>query len=237
MKIDNKKDILDLVCKDCVEYHQSIKEMPDCTQCEYCKLKQYYKYLEEEKMKIDNFKHEDNWQDIKDSTMNTIGKNTGRYPDSEWKRKLILSEHSPIRRMKFYWRWCDLKSWVSVHFVRHKIGIEHWVTTQRSDRTGLDRDSAPQGALVNHAAEADAQALINISRKRLCKCASKETREAWIEVKKEVAKTEPELASCMVRECIYRGFCPEMNSCGYCNTDEFLLELEEYRYGVKKENK
>lgn len=59
---------------------------------------------------IDIFKHEDNWQDIKDSTMNTIGKTTGKYPTSDWKRRLILSEHSPIRRMKFYWRWKDLKS-------------------------------------------------------------------------------------------------------------------------------
>lgn len=182
-------------------------------------------------MRIDNFKHEDNWQDIKDSTMNTIGKNTGKYPTSEWKRKLILSEHSPIRRMKFYWRWCDLKSWVSVHFVRHKIGIEHWVTTQRTDRTGINRDELPQGALVNHASEADAQALINISRKRLCGCASPETREAWQAVKKEVAKTEPELASCMVKECVYRGFCPEMNCCGYVYTPGYKIELKEYRNG------
>ena len=28
-------------------------------------------------MKIDKFKHADNWQDVKDATMNTIGKNTG----------------------------------------------------------------------------------------------------------------------------------------------------------------
>ena len=107
-------------------------------------------------MNIDIFKHDDNWQDIKDSTMNTIGKTTGSYPTSEWKRKLILSEHSPIRRMKFYWRWKDLKSWVSVHMVRHKIGIEHWVSTQRTDRTGVNRDELPQGSLVNHACEVDA---------------------------------------------------------------------------------
>lgn len=95
-------------------------------------------------MQIDQFKHEENWQDIKDAAMNTINKTTGKYPDSVWKRKLILSEHSPIRRMKFYWRWKDLKSWVSVHMVRHKIGIEHWVSTQRSDRTGVSRDELPQ---------------------------------------------------------------------------------------------
>lgn len=180
-------------------------------------------------MNIDIFKHEDNWQDVKDSTMNTIGKTTGSYPDSVWKKKLLLSEHSPIRRIKFYWRWKDLKYWVSVHIVRHKIGIEHWVTTQRTDRTGIDRNDIPQGALVNHACEADAQALINISRKRLCSCASPETRAAWQKVKDEVSKTEPELASCMVKECIYRGFCPEMFGCGYDKTETFKKELDKYR--------
>ena len=178
---------------------------------------------------IDIFKHEDNWQDVKDSTMNTIGKDTGKYPTSSWKRKLLLAEHSPIRRIRFYWRWKDLKSWVSVHFVRHKIGIEHWVKTQRTDRTGVDRNELPQGAFVDHACEADAQALINISRKRLCTCASPETRVAWMEVKNKVKEVEPELASVMVKECIYRGFCPEMFGCGYDKTEAFQKELNEYR--------
>lgn len=148
---------------------------------------------------------------------------------------MLMSEHSPIRRIKFYWRWSGLKSWVSVHMVRHKIGIEHWVSTQRPDRTDnqdKDRDKLPQGALVNHACEADAQALINISRKRLCECASTQTRLAWKTVKEKVAETEPELANCMVRECIYRGFCPEMFSCGYYKTYEYRKELEEYRHGI-----
>ena len=78
------------------------------------------------------------------------------------------------------------------------------------------------------------QALINISRKRLCNCASKETREAWQMVKDEIAKVEPELASVMVKECIYRGFCPEMFSCGYHKTEAFKKELEEDRGGINE---
>lgn len=183
---------------------------------------------------IDIFKHEDNWQEVKDSTMNTIGKTTGKYPDSTWKLRLLRSEHSPIRRIKFYWRWKDLKYWVSVHLVRHKIGIEHWIATQRSDRTGIDRNELPQDAPVNHACETDAQANINISRRRLCYCASPETREAWQEVKDEVAKVEPELASSMVKECVYRnGYCPEFKSCGYVHTKAFLKELSEYQKGFE----
>lgn len=179
-------------------------------------------------MIIGKFIHDDTWEIVKNATMNTIGKKAGKYPDSQWKQKLLLAEHSPIRLIRFHWRWDDLPSWVSIHFVRHKVGIEHFVKSQRTDRTGIDRNELPQGALVSHECEADAQALINISRKRLCNCASPETRTAWQLMKNEVEKVEPELAKCMVRECIYRGFCPEMFSCGYENTDAFTEEREKY---------
>lgn len=187
-------------------------------------------------MKIELRHYIDYWQDIKNTTMNTIGKNKGAYPSNEWKLNLLLSEHSPIRKLKISWRWEDLKYWVSVHLVRHKIGIEHFVSTQRTDRTGVNRNSLPQDSLVNHECEADAQALINISRKRLCNCASLETRQAWQEVKSKIAEVEPELASCMVRECVYRnGFCPEMFPCGYNKTETFEKELKDY-LKTKKDN-
>ena len=168
--------------------------------------------------------------------MNTIGKEKGAYPNSEWKLKLIRAEHSPIRKLKLSWRWVDLPYWVSVHLVRHSVGINHFVSTQRTDRTNIDRKKLPQDSLVSHECEANAQALINISRKRLCNCASKETRQAWQLVKDEVAKVEPELAHCMVRECVYRGYCPEMFSCKYDKTEAFKRELDTYRKGVVYED-
>lgn len=173
--------------------------------------------------------YKDNWQDVKNATMNTIGKDKGAYPSSDWKRRLLLSEHSPIRKLHIGWKWSDLKYWVSVHLVRHKYGIEHFVSTQRTDRTGISRDELPQNSLVNHECEANAQALINISRKRLCHCASPETRQAWQKVKSEITLVEPELASVMVKECVYRnGLCPEMFTCGYNKTKLFEEELKEY---------
>lgn len=180
-------------------------------------------------MKIELKTYRDYWQDIKDATMNTIGKNTGKYPTSEWKQQLLLSEHSPIRKFKISWRWLDLKYWVSVHLVRHWLGIVHFVSTQRTDRTGVSRDELPQNSLVNHECEANAQSLINISRRRLCLCASLETRQAWQLVKDKIAEVEPELAKCMVRECVYRnGLCPEMFTCGFNKTSAFENELKDY---------
>lgn len=114
--------------------------------------------------------------------------------------------------------------------------IEHFVATQRTDRTGINRDELEQGSLVNHECDANAQALINISRRRLCNCASPETRKAWQLVKDEVSKIEPELAKCMVRECVYRnGLCPEMFPCGYNNSEAFEKELKDY-LEIKKDS-
>jgi hypothetical protein len=182
---------------------------------------------------IDWSKYEDVWPEVKRAARNTIGRDgTGAYPSDSWKKVILLAEHSPIRKIKFSWRWYKLKSWISVHFVRHKFGIEHWVTTQRSDRTGVDRDKSPQDTPVSHECEANAQALIFISRRRLCNQASVETRVAWREVKREIAKVDPVLASVMVPECIYRGFCPEFQSCGYVDTEAYRKELAEYRSKV-----
>lgn len=81
--------------------------------------------------------------------------------------------------------------------------------------------------------EANTQALINMSRKRLCSQASPETRQVMQEMKNEVSKSDSIVAKAMVKECIYRGFCPEINSCGYDKTEAFKKELDEYRNIIK----
>ena len=178
-------------------------------------------------MKVSEIKISDNWQEVKDSCMTTINKEHGKYPNNIWKKKILLCEHSPIRRIKAYWKWTELKYWVSVHIERHKHGIENWVGTQRTGSN--ERENALQSTLVKHSCEANAQALINISRKRLCNKAAKDTRDAWNAVRDKISEKEPELAECMVRECIYRGFCPEIHTCGYYGTQEYEKELKRYR--------
>lgn len=180
-------------------------------------------------MDVELVNYQDNWQSVKDRTMATIGKSTGKYPDSNWKRRILKAEHSPIRVLSFVLSFKDIPYFVVGHLVRHKFGVEHYVSTQRTDRTGIDRNQLPQNNPISYTMVANAQALINISRKRLCNCASKETREAWGMVKDEISKVEPELASCMVKECVYRGHCPEMYGCGYDKTEAFKKELKEYR--------
>ena len=187
-------------------------------------------------MRVEVRKYVDKWQDIKDVTMTTIGKNTGSYPTSEWKRKLLLSEHSPIREGNIKVKIYDIPYWVSTHLVRHHIGVEKYVSTQRTDRTGIERDDLPQGNLVDLEMSMSFQAVINISKKRCCMCASKETREVWRAVLDAIEEYEPELVSVCVPDCLYRGFCAEMFSCGYSKSDDFNNKLEQYSGGVKLEN-
>ena len=186
-------------------------------------------------MKVEFLGVKGTWREVANSCNTTIGKEAGvKEPSSQWKRRLLMSEHSPIRQISIKWKWNDLMYWVSVHLVRHWLGIVHWVSTQRSDRTGVSRNDLPQGSFVIHEAEANAQAIINISRKRLCTCASKETREAWQSFLEELKDSEPELYSVCVPECVYRGFCPEFYSCGFHKTESFTIRLEEYRKGINQ---
>lgn len=178
------------------------------------------------------------WKRVLNAARRTIGKQPlDKEPSNSWKAKILLAEHSPIRLLEYDWTWGDIMQWVTTHLVRHHEGVEKFVHSQRGDRRPLleeynvkSRNELPQGALNDMDMTANAQALINISRKRLCSCASKETREAWKQVKEEIAKKDPILASKMVPECLYRGFCPEwMNSCGYSKTKKFEEDLKEYR--------
>jgi len=181
-------------------------------------------------MKVTINNTSDNWEDILDAARTTANKpSSGKEPSSEWKRRLIHSEHSPLRKLTIDWTWTDLKYWISVHFCRHKIGIEHFVASQRTANDGSERDSSPQGRLVTHNCSANAAEIIFISRKRLCNKAHKETREAWLAFLNELAKYEHELVEACVPECIYRnGICPEFNSCGWNWTKDFTKAKEIY---------
>ncbi|MDC7221130.1 MAG: thymidylate synthase ThyX [Spirochaetales bacterium] len=186
-------------------------------------------------MKVTNMKIKGSWREVADSARTTINMEPGtKEPSSLWKRKMLLAEHSPIRQMFISAKWIDLPYWVSVHFVRHKIGIEHWVRTQRSDRTGTERGASPQNAEVEHEILASFQAVIAISRKRLCRQASPETQQAWKLMVDELKEIEPELYSVCVPDCVYRGWCMEYKSCGYHETKAFQKAVEEYREGINQ---
>jgi hypothetical protein len=151
-------------------------------------------------------------------------------PSSSWIEKMLFCEHSPIRRVRYWITIRDVKRWVVGHLIRHKGGVESFdtepfVATQRADRTGIPRDDLPQGELSTVSFDLNAQALINMSRKRLCFKASSETREAWAAVRIAIGNIDAEVAKAMVPECVYRGCCTELKTCGYADTEAFQDDL------------
>lgn len=126
---------------------------------------------------------------------------------------LYACEHSPMRTQIFAIAMYDIPNFVSVHFVRHKIGVEHFAQTNRLDRGA--GEVANRFTPTNHLMVANAQAVVNMSRRRLCHQASDETVEVMAAIKNEMIIADPFLATCMIAECAYRGMvCHERRMCG-----------------------
>lgn len=172
-------------------------------------------------MKTKIIKIKGDWQEVVNDCRTTVGKGElGKEPSLKFKREILISEHSPIRSMIIKWQWPDIPSWVATHFARHKF--EKFIKTQRTDRTGTDRNKLPQDAPVIMTCEANTQHLIDTARKRLCMLASPETRKHMEDLKTTLKFEEPEIADVLVPNCIYRGGCPE--PCG-CRWYETICEL------------
>ena len=167
---------------------------------------------------------------VKTCTLNTVGKKATSAPTEEWLEKLIEAEHSPIRELWFGFR-LEIPYWVSVHFVRHHIGINHYVQTQRNDRQKeYDRNTAPQNEPVSYIMSVNAAELVQIAHKRLCAQAAPETRAVVRKMCEEVIKVAPYMKNVLVPECEYRnGVCSEMFPCGRFPTARDLRDRGIYK--------
>lgn len=144
--------------------------------------------------------------------------------------KIYRCEHSPIRTQIFWVEMERIPAFVSVHFVRHGVGVTHFVQSLRDDRGGTGNET--RNSPVNHAMLVNAQALINMARKRLCYKAHRETVLVMSEIKKQVANLDKDLSAFMVPECLYRKGCHELKSCGYY--DNILTGEQGYNMDIKQ---
>ena len=104
------------------------------------------------------------WLEVKNECRTTVNKEDSNVlPTKKFIEDVLISEHSPIRLVRVKWRWEGIKSWVSVHFARHWLGWDKFISTQRTDRTGVDRNKSTQDTPVNMDVNANPQALINVS--------------------------------------------------------------------------
>ena len=159
---------------------------------------------------------EQDWERCYALALNTMGKNySGTKITSEWKHRILKAKHSPIRTLMFTIK-LTVPYFVSTHFVRHKIGVEHYVQSQRNDRqNNYDRESAPQNMMVSHIMEINAEQLMFMANRRLCGMADKTTRYVMTMICRSVEAHNPEFIGHLKPMCEYLHECPEFRTCGY----------------------
>lgn len=165
-------------------------------------------------MKVTLLKHpnDKDWHEVKRRALVTVGKTKFSEPNAMWKHMILKARHSPIRYLQFSFLLEDIPYWVSMHLVRH-THAQPYVKSQRNDRQSeYDRAKAPQDEPVTMIWDMNAEELMVIMNKRLCKQASEETREVVEMMKILVTKKCPEFSGMLVPMCQYAG-CHEMTPC------------------------
>lgn len=138
-----------------------------------------------------------------------------KYPTSDWKYKMLRAKHSPIRRLMYAIHISDIPYYLSTHLVRHKIGYEVFVSTQRNDRQqAYDREAAPQGSLVDMTILCNAESIQTVLSKRLCNVVDKKMLPIAQEIKKKILEVTPEFKDLLNPPCVLYGKCFEIKSCG-----------------------
>ena len=163
---------------------------------------------------LDEYPTAHDWLAVKKRALVTVGKDAKRAPSDEWKKKILLAKHSPIRRLQFSF-YIECPYWVSVHLCRH-VHAQPYVKSQRNDRQSeYDRNTAPQNETVCMIWDMNAEELMNIANKRLCYKASPETRLVVKEMCRQVIELLPEFEDVLVPNCVAcGGLCKEMQPCG-----------------------
>lgn len=174
------------------------------------------------------------WKRVKNHCRTTDNKDfTDVEATDTFKKKLLISEHTPIRLLEFDWSWKSIFYWLSTEWSRHKF--EKFISTQRDDRLIDDtpRGEKPQDALVNFDGYANMQNLIDAWRKRLCHAATPEAVELAEDFKETLHEQFPLESDVLVPNCVYRFGCPEFQMCQHRCFLDFLQWVEDTHPGKK----
>lgn len=158
-----------------------------------------------------------NEQDLlwfKQCVVGTMGKESSVPPTEQFIHKILRARHSPAKELVFKFVLRDVPYWVSVHLVRHNIGVNWYVESQRNDRQDkYDRNAARQDAPITMRCTINAMELMHIANMRLCRQAAEETRTLVQEMCDQVEMAFPPIKGLLVPMCQYTRQCNEIKPC------------------------
>lgn len=155
---------------------------------------------------------DNDWLEVKHRALVTVSKSPVNPPDIAWRHQILRARHSPIRYLQFSFS-VTCPSYVATHLARH-VHIQPYISTQRTDRTGIDRHTMPQDNPVQCIFDMNADALITIAQKRLCNQADPTTRACVRAMCDLVTGQCHEFAGLLRPICEWYKGCPEMFPCG-----------------------
>ena len=96
-------------------------------------------------MKTEILKIKGDWVEVASDCRSTVGKPPlDHEPSVDFKRKILIAEHSPIRDISVKWAWHGIKSWVATHWSRHKFETGQGYRETNYHRTRLLTSQAKQ---------------------------------------------------------------------------------------------
>lgn len=155
----------------------------------------------------------DDWLFCKKCALVTVGVETQKPPDTEWKHAILWAKHSPIRTLQFAFLLENVPYYVSTHLARH-VHAQPFIRSQRNDRQGAyDRNAARRDAPVNMIWYMNAEELMTIAEKRLCMLADVNTRSVVRMMCVLAVDKCPEFRGLLGAPCMMTGICREMHPC------------------------
>lgn len=143
-----------------------------------------------------------------------------KLPSADLLKRVLRARHSPIRVLNFGFLIEEIPSNIATHLCRHVHAVP-FVSSLRNDRQDkIDGDKAPRNTPVDMIFYCNAEELMTIANKRLCKRASEKTQSVVRMMCYAAARVMPELETLLVPMCEYHGgVCHELESCGRCPND------------------
>jgi hypothetical protein len=137
---------------------------------------------------------------------------------------LLLSGHSPSRSVVYRFYCTDVPYYVHTHLVRHHVGIQFYVFSQRVFE---DRGSRRQDEPVDFLFDVNAQALMALARARLCSRADNQAQALVGTIKEVLMSSEDNfdriLGEVLGPDCQTLGVCREFG--GPCKTATAIRSL------------
>lgn len=168
------------------------------------------------KVELVGYPQEDDLIWCKECAIGTEGKTLKTPPDEKWLRRIAIAQHSPIRELVYRFVLTDVPYWVLMELCRHHQGCEKYVQSSRNDRqSDFDRNAARQDMPRTMRFSVNLDALINISKKRLCGMATNEMQNLVGLMCREVMRVQPWTRGLFMPACGWQGGeCHEMRGCG-----------------------